>query len=123
MISREKADSLFKKFLEDGLPVFCIGTLNGVNVRLRGKIDLPANAVAIVTAEGEVTLRLDLDDEVFEFWDQRDLLPDAGSAMGLIVGLPLRFSPSQLTDALVGPVREKVCFIQDHGATQGANEE
>jgi hypothetical protein len=131
VIKPEEAVSVFRKLCGDESIVLCVGSLWGWNLAMRGKISTASsNSVIFTSSDGStvLVLRLDLPDLVFEYGEPQDwaaaMLPSMPKlvldAAGLIVGLPLRFSPSDLESGLRMPFREKLCFVEIPESTEWA---
>ena len=96
---------------------------------MRGRFSAVSETeITFVSVDGRaaIVLRLDLDDLVFEYAQPKDLPPPqvasipeaAREASGMLIGLPLRVSPSDLEGPLRIPFREKLCFVEIPDATE-----
>src|SRR5260370_24750978 len=120
MISREEAFLIFKKLYEEKSVVVCSGSLFGIRTVLKGRIfSLSEAELAVVSLDNEANLsvRLDLIDEVFLYAEPKDFpiadVPEsAKESAGLSIGLPLRFLKAQLSGPLEVPIRDKVTLLE-----------
>jgi hypothetical protein len=130
MITREEAFLVFNKLHVEKSTALCAGTLCGWTVLLRGRIlrlskDEPT--FASVDEQASLVLRLDLDDEVFEYGEPGRFIvsvPKSSSDTAcLVIGLPLRLSSKQLTGLAEAPIREKISILElrEGPTSQGAN--
>ena len=120
LITREEAFLIFGKLYAEKLLVLCAGALWGWSILSKGRIvALSDSEIRFKSLDGETALilRLDLEDEVFMYGEPWELpgmnAPEEDKdAAAVVVGLPLRFSPTQLAGPLEQPKREKLAFLE-----------
>jgi len=124
-ISGDEAELIFRKLADEEVFVFCIGTLWGWRLMLRGKLVMGKSEVTLRAGTGGFTLRLDEDDMVFWYSEPGKMpLPEsipipeeARDSACISVALPLRVRPGafDVERSPVAPFREQLIFLEIRG--------
>jgi hypothetical protein len=116
MVTREEAVLVLSKLHSDRSVAVCAGTLWGWNVLLKGRISqVSEDKVTFESLDRQASLvmRLDLEDEVFDYEEPVRGVSQRMGATCLVIGLPERFSHEQLEEGpLPAPVREKISITE-----------
>jgi len=120
-ISRDEAELVFRKLADEEALVFCVGSLWGWRLMLRGKLIAGESEITLRAEGGGFTLRLDGDGMVFwyaepgkmSFPEPVSIPEDARDSACISVALPLRIPPeAAFADRLSVPFREKLMFLE-----------